>query len=209
MLRFCWKHPKQWKMMLGSLSILGAAGKWRGTPNVLSSIYPSFWTRRDLGVAPAVSAVASRNWHWGHCLQRGSHGWGLKVHSWDQNAVWNTNSLCAPTTLCLRLPHPHPARSAELPPLPRVSTCGLSFYSHSYIHKHKREHKYTRISVILMLWWRLISELWNRSCKVQAPPPPPTYFHLVKRKNKNVENADFCLFIDILLVNKRCVVFKL
>lgn len=33
----------------------------RGTPEVLSSLYPSFSTSWDLGVAPAASALASRN----------------------------------------------------------------------------------------------------------------------------------------------------
>lgn len=33
----------------------------RGTPEVLSSQYPSFSTSWDLGVAPAASVLASRN----------------------------------------------------------------------------------------------------------------------------------------------------
>lgn len=105
----------------------------RGTPEVLSSLYPSFSTSWDLGVAPAASVLASRNWHWVHCLQWEAHGCGLKVHSWDQNAVWNTNSLCALAALFPWLPHPHQASRTKLPPLAHVSTCGLSFYSHPHI----------------------------------------------------------------------------
>lgn len=99
---------------------------------VLSSLYPSCWTSWDVGAAPAASALASRNWHWVHCLQWKAHGWGLKVHSRDQNAVWNTNSLCALTAVFLWLPHPHQASRAALPPPAQVSTCGLSSYSHPH-----------------------------------------------------------------------------
>lgn len=124
---FCWStycfHSRRWR---------GRAE--RGTPGVLSSLYPSFSTSRDLGVAPAASMLASRNWHWVHCLALEAHGCGLKVHSWDQNAVWNTNSLCALAALLPWLPHPHQAWRSQLPPPAHVSTCGLSFYWHTHAH---------------------------------------------------------------------------
>lgn len=43
--------------------ILHAVGvkRRRGAPEVLSSLYPSFWTSWDLGAAPAVAVLASRN----------------------------------------------------------------------------------------------------------------------------------------------------
>lgn len=137
-----------WESFVGahSVSILCVGGEGRsGTPEVLSSLYPSFSTSWDLGVAPAASALASRNWHWVHCLQREAHGCGLKVHSWDQNAVWNTNSLCALAALFPWLPHPHQASRTKLPPLAHVSTCGLSFYSHPHTHTHTHTH--------VSFWW--------------------------------------------------------
>lgn len=119
--------------------------KQRGTPEVLSSLNPSFSTSWDFGIAPAAPALASRNWHWAHCLQWEAHGCGLKVHSWDQNAVWNTNSLCALTALFPWLPHPHQASRTKLPPLAHVSTCGLSFYSHPHALTHTRAHEHARL----------------------------------------------------------------
>lgn len=114
--------------------------KWGWTPEVLSFLYPSFWTSWELGIAPTASLLASRNWHWVHCLQWEAHGCGLKVHSWDQNSVWNTNSLCAPVALIPWLPHPHQASRAKRSPLAHVSTCGLSFYSHPHMSAHARTH---------------------------------------------------------------------
>ena len=144
----------------------GKAG--RGTPEVLGSLYPSFSTSWGLGVAPAASALASRNWHWVHCLQLEAHGCGLKVHSWDQNAVWNTNSLCALARLFPWLPHPHQAWRTKLPPPARVSTCGLSFYWHTHTHTHT-------LTSVSFWWWgprrylrvTILSSWGKKSCTVK------------------------------------------
>lgn len=139
--------------------------KWGWVPEVLSSLYPSFLTSWELGIVPAASVLASRNWHWVHCLQWEAHGCGLKVHSWDQNSVWNTNSLCALVALFPRLPHPHQASRAKWPPLTQVSTCGLSFYSHPHMHRHI--HTRTALchfdDVVQADIWALVEE------KLQSP----------------------------------------
>lgn len=118
-------------------------------------------------VAPAASVLASRNWHWVHCLQSEAHGCGLKVHSWDENAVWNTNSLCALAALFPWLPRPHQASRTKLPPPAHVSTCGLSFYSHPSTHTHTHAHWCHfggEVQADISGW---LSKLFERSCTVK------------------------------------------